>query len=404
METESDVKSCDGWEIKVASNFEEIEAIRPIWEQMQLDEPNPKPNADINRYLSVVKARGDSIRPYIMLFEHDGNPAAMIVGWVGKHQLELKLGYRSLFKPRLRCLSVVYGGVLGRPGSTMCSFLVGELIKRLRDHEFDIIQLSHLGTEASFYQAARKIPGFMTRCYSPKIDEHWRMSVPDKIDQFYASRTGRHRRNLQRYIRKFEDEFPGENKCIKYANESDIAEFIRIAADISSKTYQSALGVGVVNNEETRLIVTEAAKHGWFDGVLLFAGDKPCAFQFGLRYDTVYYMVSIGYDPAFKSYRVGTILFLKVLESLCDDNSIDMIDFYFGDAEYKKHYGTEHWPEASAYIFAPRLYPIFVNVLRSSTMCVNSGLEYIVNKIGAIDWIKRKWRNSLTGVTSTIET
>lgn len=72
-----------------------------------------------------------------------------------------------------------------------------------------------------------------------------------------------------------------------------------------------------------------------------------------------------------------------------------MIDFYFGDAWYKKHYGTGHWSEACAYIFAPRLHPIFINMLRSSTMRVNSGLGYVVGKIGAGDWIKRQWRNCL---------
>ena len=33
-------------EIITATNFDEIEAIRPIWEQMQREEPNPIPNAD----------------------------------------------------------------------------------------------------------------------------------------------------------------------------------------------------------------------------------------------------------------------------------------------------------------------------------------------------------------------
>jgi len=401
MRRESDKQSSDEWKIIVVRNIEEIEAVRPIWEHMQRNEPCPKPNADIDRYLSVVGARGDSIRPHVILFEHNGSPAAMIVGWVGKHQLELKLGYKALLKPSFRCLSVVYGGVLGQPEGDLCSLLVSELMKQLRDREFDIIQLSHLRTDTDFYQAARKMPGFLTRCYLPKIDEHWRMSVPENIDHFYESRSGRHRRNLQRYIRKFEDEYPGESKYVKYTSESDIAEFIRIAADISSRTYQGALGVGVVDDEETIHRVTTAAKHGWFDGVVLLAGDKPCAFQLGLRYGTVYYMVSIGYDPVFKPYRVGTILFLKVLESLCDDRSINMIDFYFGDAEYKKHYGTEHWPETSVYIFALRVHLIFINMLRSSTMCVNAGLGYVVSKIGVVDWIKRKWRSLLQPKSST---
>jgi hypothetical protein len=395
MNKESEKQFSGEWKITVARNFEEIEALRPIWELMQRKEPCPKPNADISRYLSVVGACDDSLQPHVIFFEHNGSPVAMIIGWVGKHQLELRLGYKTLLKPSLKCLSVVYGGILGQPDGELCSLLVDELMKQLRNRQFDIVQLSYLGTDTDFYQAARKIPGFFTRCYSPKIDEHWSMSVPETIEHFYASRSGRHRRNLQRYVRKFEDEYPGENKYVRYTSESDVAEFIKIAADISSRNYQGALGVGVVDNEETRHIMTVVAKNGWFDGIVLMAGDRPCAFQSGLRYGRVYYSVSIGYDPAFKSYRVGTILFLKVLESLCNDHSVDTIDFYFGDAEYKKHYGTEHWPEASVYIFAPKLRPIFINMLQGFTMRVNGGLEHIVGKIGAVDWIKRKWRNLL---------
>jgi hypothetical protein len=395
MNKKSDKQSSSDWKIIVARNFEEIEAIRPIWELMQRRERCPKPNTDISRYLSVVSASENSLKPHVILFERNGSPAAMIIGWIGKHRLELKLGYKTLLKPTLMCLSVVYGGILGQPDSELCSLLVKELNRQLRNRQFDIIQLNYLRTDTSFYQAARKIPGFFTRCYSPRIDEHWSMSVPDKMEHFYASRSGRHRRNLQRYVRKFEDEYPGENKYVRYTSESDVAEFIKIAADISSKNYQGALGVGVVDNEETRHIMTVAAKNGWFDGIVLMAGDRPCAFQSGLRYNKVYYSVSIGYDPAFKSYRVGTILFLKVLESLCNDHSIDTIDFYFGDAEYKNHYGTEHWPEASVYIFAPKLHLVFVNMLQSSMMRVNACLEYIASKIGAVDWIKRKWRGLL---------
>ena len=59
------------YEIITARNFEEIEAIRPIWEQMQCGESRPVPNADIDRYLSVVKTSDDDLQPNVMLLKHD---------------------------------------------------------------------------------------------------------------------------------------------------------------------------------------------------------------------------------------------------------------------------------------------------------------------------------------------
>jgi hypothetical protein len=221
------------------------------------------------------------------------------------------------------------------------------------------------------------------------------MSIPDHIDKFYSARSRGHRHNLRKTIRTFEKDFSPENNFVNYTKENEVDEFLKISAEISTKTYQRALGAGIKNDEQTKCLLKEAAKNGWFRGHILFAGDKPCAFQNALHYNNVYYMVSIGYDPAFSNYKPGIILFLKVLENICDDSSINMLDFYFGDAEYKHRYGTEHWPEACAYIFAPGLYPIFINILLSSTMYLNKGLQYAANSIGAVQWIKRKWRNLL---------
>ena len=395
MKKESDKQVPDEWKIVVARNFEEIEAIRPIWEQMQRSEPCPVLNADIDRYLSVVKTRGDDVRPYVILMKRDDQPVAIMIGWIEKRRLDLKLGYKILFSPVLRCLSIVYGGIIGQPSAELSEVLIGELMKKFSSREVDVLYFNYLKTETVFYQLVRKMPGLLKRDYFPKIEDHWRMSVPENIDQFYSARKRGHRYKLRKCIRRFEEEFPYDNMLIKYSAVDDVEDFITKAADISSKTYQSALGAGIVNDERTKSLLKEAAKQGWFQGNILMADSKPCAFLLGLVYKNVYYGVCTGYDPAFRPYWPGTIIFLKVLESLCADPSIEMIDFYFGDAWYKKSYGTEHWPEASAYIFAPKLRMILINLLRSLMMCMNNTLEYVVNKINAVDWIKRKWRGLL---------
>jgi hypothetical protein len=401
MKTEFENKSCDQWEIKVATSFEEIEDIRPVWEQMQSEEPSPIPNADIDRYLSVIKTSGDGVRPHVMVMKSDDRPVAMTIGRIEQRRLDLKLGYKTLFSPELRCLSIVYGGVIGQPSAELSEMLIGELMKKFRSQKVDVLFFNHLKTETVFYQCVRKMPGLLTRDYFPKVEDHWRMSIPENVDQFYSARKRGHRYKLRKSIRRFEEEFPCHNMLIQYSATNEVEDFITKAADISSKTYQSALGVGIVNDEKTKSLLKEAAMQGWFRGNILLADSKPCAFLLGLVYKNIFYGVCTGYDPAFRSYWPGTIIFLKVVESLCADPSIEMIDFYFGDAWYKKSYGTEHWPEASAYIFAPRLRMILINLLRSSMMCMNHALGYLVNKINAVDWIKRKWRGLLRPKSST---
>lgn len=387
--------------VDTATSLEEIEVLRPVWQQMQDAEPSPKPNADIDRYLSVIEASGGEYKPHVMLFRQDDRPVAMVIARSEDHQLSLKLGYRTLLRPRLKCINVVYGGVLGQPEDDFCSIIISELGRQLKSRRFDMVCLNHLDMGSAFYQAVRKAPGFFTRDYFPTMGKHWRMSMPGDIDQFYKACSRGHRGSLRRGLRKFEQEYPDPNNFVKYTSENEVPGFVRMAAEVSAKTYQHAIGAGLVNDEQTITRIRTAARLGWFDGGLLFAGDKPCAFQLGLRYKEVYFLVSLGFDPDLHVLRVGTNLFLKILESLCEDPSITTFDFYFGDAEYKQRYGTTHWPEACTYIFAPRPYPAFINALHNIIAAANAALAYILKKFSAAGWIKRKWRNLLSRTKQT---
>jgi hypothetical protein len=268
-------------------------------------------------------------------------------------------------------------------------------MKKFRSQRIDVLFFNRLKTGSVFYDFVRKIPGLLTRDYFPKVEDHWRMAVPENIDQFYSARKRGHRYKLRKSIKRFEEEFPRDNMLIQYSAINEVDDFIAAAAEISAKTYQKALGVGIENDERTKSLLKEAAMQGWFRGNILMANSKPCAFLLGLAYKNVYYGICTGYDPDFRSYWPGTVIFLKVVESLCADPSMETIDFYFGDAWYKKSYGTENWPEASVYIFAPKLRMVLINFLRNSMMCMNSSLEYVMHRMRVVDWVKRHWRNLL---------
>lgn len=141
--------------------------------------------------------------------------------------------------------------------------------------------------------------------------------------------------------------------------------------------------------------MTNAAKHNWLWMSILYIKGEPCAFQSGLRYGKTYFLEQLGFHPNWKKWNVGTYLFFKVLEDLCEDCTIEELNFGFGDAQYKQSYGDKSWNEASVYIFAPRFYPICINMLRIGVAALNSILEYVVKKSGLTNRIKRIWRKLL---------
>lgn len=395
MKNSRKTRLAEGRKIVVAKSIEEIEKIRPIWEQMQSSEPYPIINADIDRYISVIKAFNGEAEPYVMLFKRVAHPEMLIVSRIEKHQLKLKFGYKTVFSPTLRCLTIEHGGIIGQPTNEVCVVLIQELAEILRRGEADMVRFAHLRIDSPLYKLAREMPGVLTRGYFPKIQPHWMMSVPDKMELFYKSCSPSNRKQFRKCIRRIGRAFPGRVKRITYRREDELDDAIRAASIISVKTYQYALGSGFVDDFRTRTLLLAAAKLGWLRLHVLFIDDEPCAFEIWLQYGRVYFGHGIGFDPKWKRWRVGTVLFLKTIEDIASDPTADTIDFYVGDAEYKRIYCDKRINRASICIFAPRLYPVCINLLQTATMGLNSGLEYFFDKIGAVGWIKRRWRNRL---------
>jgi hypothetical protein len=390
----------DGWKFSIATSFEEIEAIRPIWEEMQDKESSPVINADIDRYISVVEAMKEIVQPYVMILFDNNNPTAMIVAQIEKYRLEIKLGYKILLSPKLKCLNVVYGGILGKPNSDVCHFIIRGLMKQLQSRKVCMIYFNHLKINSLIYKLSRKLPGILSKGYFPEIENHFSMSVPKNIDLLYQTFVPKTRNTLRRKIKKLEREFADQIKIVTYRDEDQLQEALSVASEISRHTYQTGLNVGLVNDPKTYKIMATAARHNWLRISILYIKGEPCAFQLGRQYCKTYFLGPLGFHPRWKQWNVGTFLFFKILEDLCLDSSVEIFNFGFGDAQYKRSYSNESWNEASVCIFAPQFYPICVNMLRTCVAAVNSALKYTANKSGLTNRVKRYWRNRLARIAS----
>jgi hypothetical protein len=395
MKKESDVQFPDEWKIVIARNFEEIEAIRPIWEEMQHNESCPTPNTDIDRFLAVAEHQESIVQPCIILLKHYGRPRAMVIGRIEKLRIKCAIGYRALFNPSVCSLSVVYGGILGERTSDVCVAMIEKFMDMLARREVDVVFLNHIATDSLIYKHATKMPDIFCRGHFPRNELHWSMTIPQDVDLLYKSFAPKTRNTLRRKNRKLEKEFGDELQIITYSGRDDVPHAVSAASRISQYTYQAGLGVGIVDDRQTRKILDVSARHGWLRMSILYIKDEPCAFQLGLQYGQTYFLEQLGFLPKWTRWNVGTVLFNKILEDLCRDPSVERFNFGFGDAQYKRSYGSECWSEASVCIFAPRAYPLLVNALESSTAGLSFGIQYVLDRTNLAGWIKRKWRGLL---------
>ncbi len=395
MKTESDAKPCDEWEIKVAKSFEEVEAIRDIWEQMQAAEPYPEINADIDRYLSVIKIRAEDVQPYIMLLKQNSVLVSMVIGLLQNTRMKCNLGRMTLLKPLFRELVVVYGGLLGNLTDEICSLLIRELMNVLRRGEVDVVFFNHLKTDSSIYHIARKVPSLFCRDHFPKAEQHWCMSIPDHIDRFWEACSHNRRKKLRKYTRRLEKRYPGQVKMVTFSRQEEVAEGLRIAANISANTYQRAFGGGLVDDGPTRAIFEVAAKKDWLRIYILFVADEPCAFLYILKYGRICFAEETGYSPKWKDWNVGSILHLEVVEQICGDPVVDTLDFGFGDVRHKHVGDSRQWTEAPVFIFAPRPFPVFVNLIRSSTLATSMLAQHTITGLGIRSLVQRYRRSRI---------
>jgi len=379
-------------EIVAATNIEEIEAIRPIWEQMQRDEPHPVPNADIDRYLSIVKTRGDDVRPHIIVMKCDGQPVAITIGRIEKRHLDLKLGYKTLFSPALRCLSIVYGGIIGQPSAELCEVLIGEIMNVLRRGQADFVYFNHLGIDSPIYKLCKTVPVFFSRSYFVPAESHWQTYIPDTVEEFYRQIPNSRKRRWRRDIRQLEKISSSEIKITCYRQLSDVNYLIDVACQIEESTYKSGLAVGFNNSDVNCALLEKAAENGWLRAYVLYVGDEPCAFQFDVRYGKTQFTEFGSFDPKWGRGSPGTVLMIKVLEQLCQESDVSIMDYGFGHALYKRKFGTNHWLEETICIYAPRLCPILINMAMSVNLACYVLLSRAMRWLNWDSWVKRNWR------------
>jgi len=385
----------DNLRTQTIRSLEGIEDIRQTWEEMQAKEAYPTINADIDRYLSVIKADTKPVQPYIILIRDKNTVISMLIGFIHHSRMSCNLGRRTIFKPLLKILSVVYGGILGNPSEDTCDLLMGELTTLFSNGEIDVAHFSHLETDSFFYKYARRKTNVLCRSHFPKIVPQRYMLIPQSFDQFLNACSHNSRRNHRRWTKKFEKKYVNRFEIKTYSDEGEIDSALDQMARISVQTYQRAYGGGIVNDAATQILFHNAAKKEWLRTYILSIDNEPCAFWTGLKYGRIFYAETTGYLPKWRNYHIGTILFFKLVRDLCKDPDVDILDFSFGEGQHKQWGESRFWSVASIYIFAPRIFPIMVNILHSSLSSISTFTKNLANKLRILNVIQKYRRQRI---------
>jgi len=375
--------------VRVIRTLAEIEEVRSTWVSWKFH-----PNSDIDYYLSRFHVRPEFIRPHIIVVNRDGRPDAMLVGRLDHLRLDLKIGYVHLPRPRVRVLNFIYCGLLGEPSPENCGLIVSEITNSLRRGEADLAAFSHIRVGSSIYEAARRLPGFLSRDHFPQVDPHFSMKLSGTMEEMYRGLSSNARHDLRRKAKRLLKDFPGKVEVSCFREESSLEVMIRDLEAIAKKTYQRGLGVGFLDNAEMRQRLSLAARRGWLRSYILYVEDKPCAFWMGTLYQGTFHVDFCGYDPSYDRSSPGTFLLTRMLEGFGREK-FDQIDFGYGEERHKQRFSNCKWHEAMVRIYAPTVRGLGIKVLVTLVHFIDYIARRVLDYGKLLPKLKRFWRKQV---------
>jgi hypothetical protein len=371
-----------------------LDGIMKTWRELQNGERNPVPDVDLDHYLSELEGLAQQAEPHILCVHRDGRIVSMLIGRRQEFLLPVRVGYLTIMTPRLASILVYRGGLLGEQTRQICSFLLGTLRDSLKGGVADMAMFNHFPLNSVLTDLIRSDTSPLCLGHFQKTVGHWRMEIPRSMAEFYLRLSKKHVGNLKRQVAKLESKHQIQLKT--YRNEDQLTEGIRAAASISSRTYQCALGCGFVDTPLVRNTLLSESRHGWLRLDVLYIDGQAAAYQHGMEYKTTYFLERIGFDPKWSTLCIGTTLFMKVLQRVCEETSIEYMDFGFGNSQYKERYGDSKTDTSSQFIFAERLRPIIVNSAHTSALGLSLAGSWVAGRLGIEHIARRRWRDRLS--------
>ena len=385
----------DGRSIRVLRDADELASVRDAWLRLRRDQVAVDPDF----FEAALRADPRIVRPHLVVLEENGTAQAMLVARIESLELAVRAGYRTLYAPQVRALTVVYGGILGDVDEQMFLLLLGSVRRALADGEADVAIFRYLPLDSPFHQIASTTPPAVSRQRGADSEIHWELTLPGSVDDVLALLSGKSRRRTNWQSRKLEKDYEGRLSIRLFTEPSDLDDFFRDVETIAGRTYQRALGVAFGDTPAHRERTRVSMEHGWFRGYVLHLDGQPAAFHHGELYQGRFRLGSPGYDAWFASLSIGTYLLLHLIDDLCKRDDARVLDYGVGDAEYKRRFGTTSWLEGNVFVYATTFRGIRINLTRAVLLAGVRGAKRIADRGGFAKTLKQRWRKSLDSTT-----
>ncbi len=192
--------------------------------------------------------------------------------------------------------------------------------------------------------------GGFTRCRANLLDQvNWVIEPQESLDAYLARFSSKSRNTLSRRVRNAYKKLGAEAHLRIVETPDDVDEYCALMNEVYARSWHAdALAIDW-QLPARRNLFRQLAANQQFIGHLLMLGTRPVAYVHGYRLGGRYLLDDTGYDEEFGELGVGLALVFQAVQDLIGRNPTQLVDFGYGDNQYKRILGTRQSPCGSLY-------------------------------------------------------
>lgn len=376
----------------VARTLEEVESLRPEWEALQPSSPT----GDLDVFLTYLRHAPGVVRPHVVRVVHQGRPV-LVVARVEDRRRPASLGYATVSNPRVRMVTVAYGGCLGRVDEASAPAVVDALRRSIGRREADLVRLRMIQPGSPLHAAATEGAPRLSRDRFERPALHWRAALPGSFEDFLARRPKKVRWQARKDAARLVETFGDDLAVRRFRTSDGLDRLFEDSAEIHRTSYQAGLGVGLQHSALQRALTSLGVDRGWFRGVLLYLRGAPVAFCHGSLYRNTFWLETTAFNPAYAEYRPGAFLLMRLIEDLCAEGTANAFDFGFGDATYKRQLGDDGRLEQDFTVWGRHPKAMRVHLTRTAVLAAEHSARSLLGRRRLLTRTRRLWRDRAAG-------